>query len=217
MSDSDDRSRPYAMPGGSVEVEETRRRHDGFLKVDEVRLRHRRFSGGWTPSFVREVCLRPDAVCVLPYDPVRDAVVLIEQFRLPAHLRGNRGWQVEIVGGLIEDGEAHEDNARRECMEEAGLRIGRLEFIGSYMPTQATLTETVHLYVAEADVRETARVAGLEAEHEDIRVMIVPWKDLEALRAEGLFQNAPILMSYFWLQIHRERLRRAWTSPQAAG
>lgn len=56
----------------------------GFYKLDKLRLRHELFAGGMGREISRELFVRHDAVCVLPYDPQRDEVVLIEQFRVGA-------------------------------------------------------------------------------------------------------------------------------------
>ena len=58
--------------------------YKGFFKLTEVVLRHDLFEGGESPELRRELLDRHQAAAVLPYDPVRDEVVLIEQFRIGA-------------------------------------------------------------------------------------------------------------------------------------
>src|SRR5438105_14734138 len=71
-----------------------------FLRIDVVRFRHKLFSGEWSGQRVYDVLRRGDAVAILLYDPERDSVVLVEQFRLPALYGGMSPWQVEPVAGL---------------------------------------------------------------------------------------------------------------------
>src|SRR6266849_5774429 len=75
------------------------------LKVDVVRFRHRLFAGGWSGERVFDVVRRGAAAGILLYDPERDSVVLIEQFRVPARYAGSSPWQLEAVAGLIDPGE----------------------------------------------------------------------------------------------------------------
>jgi ADP-ribose pyrophosphatase len=106
-----------------VEILDTETLWKGFFRMDRVRLRHRLFAGGWGQPITREVFERGHAAALLPYDPVRDEVVLIEQFRAAAMTAGAEPWLVEIVAGIIEDGETAEDVARRETVEEAGCEV----------------------------------------------------------------------------------------------
>src|SRR4051794_13425204 len=119
----------------------------GFFTVERYRLRHRLFAGGWSPELGREVFERGTAAGILLYDPERDAVVMIEQFRLPAHLAGLAGWQVEIVAGITDPGSPPESVARREAAEEAGLDIiGELVPINRFLPSPGGSTEIVTLF-----------------------------------------------------------------------
>jgi len=107
--------------------------YQGFFRIDRYRLRHRLYSGGWSGELMREVFERGRAVGVLLYDPVGDAVVMIEQFRLPAHLAGFGTRQLEIVAGIVDPGETDSAVARRETAEEAGLVIlGKKRRIKAY-------------------------------------------------------------------------------------
>jgi ADP-ribose pyrophosphatase len=126
-------------------------------------LSHRRFDGGMSPLITREIFISGDAVTVLPYDPVRDRVLLIEQFRTGALGRGDPlPWQLEAIAGRIDPGEAPEDAARREAVEEAGLMLGRLEPVAEYYPSPGAMTEYIYSYVALCDLPDG--VAGVEAD-----------------------------------------------------
>src|SRR5207245_10046791 len=87
----------------AVEIESHETIHQGHFRLDRWRLRHRLFAGGWGKPISRELLERSAAVAVLPYDPLRDQVVLIEQFRIGAYAHGDPApWLLEAVAGLIE-------------------------------------------------------------------------------------------------------------------
>ena len=80
------------MPDNNdVDIQDRETCYQGFFLMDRLRLRHGRYDGDWTPVLEREVLLRGLAVAVVPYDPVRDEVVLIEQFRTGALVAGEPG------------------------------------------------------------------------------------------------------------------------------
>lgn len=201
------------MEHPDVEVIEQRTAHDGFLKVDVYRLRHRRFDGGWTPPVSREVCDRGHAVAILLYDPQRDAVVLIEQFRCGAAAAGRNPWLVEIVAGMIGDGETPEAVARREALEEAGCTVGPIEPICDYFPSPGALTEYVWVFCGRVDCRGLGETGGLETEHEDIRIKVVPADAALRLRDENRLNNSVTIIALEWFGRNRERLRAAWSEP----
>src|SRR5262252_8087085 len=89
-----------------------------FLRVDVFRFRHRLFSGEWSDLRSYEVLRRGPAIAIVLYDPNRDTVVLVEQFRLPALLAGSSPWQVEAVAGLLDSDEMPAAVAIRETREE---------------------------------------------------------------------------------------------------
>ncbi|MGE5268666.1 MAG: NUDIX domain-containing protein, partial [Thiohalocapsa sp.] len=122
------------------------------LGVDVVRFRHRRFDGAWSEEKVYDIVRRGDAVAVVLYDPDRDSVVLIEQFRIAPLYGGRSPWQTEVVAGLIDSGETPEEVARRETREEANLElIGQLVPIQCVLPAVGSLDEVVWLYCARVD------------------------------------------------------------------
>ena len=94
---------------------------EGFLRLDVCRFRHRLFSGDWSELRSYDVLRRGAAVAIVLYDPDRDTVVLVEQFRLPALLAGHSPWQIEATAGLVGEDEAPEAVAIRETREETGL------------------------------------------------------------------------------------------------
>lgn len=202
---------PPGQSSDGLEILERDTAYQGFFRIDRYRLRHRLYSGGWTPEFTREVFERGHAAGILLYDPDRDAVVLIEQFRLPAHLAGCSGWQVEIVAGIVGEGEADPDVARREAREEAGLDI-----IGELVPVHRSLTspggstEIIELFCGRVDARGAGGIFGLADEHEDIKALVLSYRAAMRLARGGGIQNGPTLLALYWLAANRARLRRLW-------
>jgi nudix-type nucleoside diphosphatase (YffH/AdpP family) len=117
-------------PGRRVEILARRRLYDAFFKLDLLELRHERFDGGWTPPLRRELFIQRPAVVALPYEPARDLVVLVEQFRTGCVDHPGEPWLIEAVAGLVEEGEAPEAVARREVREETGLEATPVEKLG---------------------------------------------------------------------------------------
>jgi ADP-ribose pyrophosphatase len=195
---------------GDIELIERSVPHAGFLKVEHYRLRHRLFGGGWTPVLDREVCRRGAAAGLLPYDPERDCVVLVEQFRMGPFATGEAPWMTEIVAGFVEPGETAPAVAARECIEECGCIATALLPITSYFPSPGGLAERVDLFCGRVDSRLASVTAGLVHDHEDIRVHVVPWRAARAEIARGGYRNAATLIALQWLALNRRRVRRAW-------
>ncbi|MDJ0972712.1 MAG: NUDIX domain-containing protein [Kiloniellales bacterium] len=183
----------------------------GYFRIDRYRLQHRRHDGGWTEELTREVFERGHAVGVLPYDPLRDEVVLIEQFRVGAHAAGWAPWQLEVVAGIIDEGETAEDVARRESLEEAGLTLLELAPISDFLVSQGAVSETVRLFCGRVDATGAGGIHGLEHEGEDIKVVVVPFAELPALLAESKVTNATGLVALQWLLLNRDALRGHWS------
>ncbi|MFT6463572.1 NUDIX domain-containing protein [Halopseudomonas sp.] len=179
----------------------------GFYRLDVLTLRHRLFNGGWGPELRRELFVRPDAVCVLPYDPWEDQVVLIEQIRIGALEKSDRPWLLELVAGLIDKDESPEEVAHREAQEEAGLTLRELLPITRYFPSPGGSDEQVHLYCALVDSRGAGGIHGLLEEGEDIRVSC--WSRHDAIDAmqQGLIDNAASIIALQWLTMNAERLQ----------
>ncbi len=193
-----------------VQIEQEHLLHDGFMKVREYRLRHRRFDGNWSPLLTRELVQRRAAVGVLLFDPRRDEVALIEQFRVGA-LRDDNPWLLELVAGLLDvDGESPEEVARREAVEEANREVGALEPIAEYFSSPGASNEFIHLYCGRCDLQGAGGVFGLADEGEDIRVSTLSTDRAFELLDGGHIRNAMTLIALQWLRQHRQRLRELW-------
>ena len=175
-------------------------------------LSHPRFGGGMTPPLIREVFDRPQAVMVLPYDPVADRIVLVEQFRVGAFVARHPPWMTELVAGMAEAGEALEDVARRELLEETGLAADRLERFATFLPSPGGMSEKVTAFAARIDTSGLAGLGGNADEHEDIRLHTWSVTEAERYLDEGRIDTAITLIGIGWLLRHHARLRAAWTT-----
>ncbi len=189
--------------------------YQGHFRLDKYRFRQRKFDGSWSKTVAREVLDRGAAVALLLYDPDRDAVVLIEQFRLPSMLAGSNGWQIEPVAGLTDKaGESEQDVARREAKEEAGLEVtGELVFVQRILPSTGAMTERVSIYCARVDSRRAGGVHGNADEGEDIRVLVKPFREAMRMMRTGAIDNAHCVVALYWLAANRAKLKRRWAQP----
>ena len=195
----------------NVEILEKTTPYKGYSQIDVYRLRHERFGGGWTEVMSRELFRRGHAAVVLPYDPARDAVVLIEQFRIGAYAAGFAPWLIEPVAGMVEAGETPEEVARREAVEEAGCEITELEPIGTVLSSPGICSEVFHLYCGRVDSEGVGGIHGLEHEHEDIRAFTLPLDTALAHLAKGEYNKAITIMTLQWLALNREWLKKKWS------
>ncbi|MFX0547125.1 NUDIX domain-containing protein [Roseovarius sp. S1116L3] len=195
----------------TVEVLETQVNHIGFYRFETQRLRYPSFRGDLGPEVRREMIVATDAALVLPYDPVRDRVLLVEQFRMGPFGRGDpRPWMLEPVAGRVDPGETPEEAAHRECAEEAGLTLSRLLPIAGYYCTPGYSTEYFHNFVGLANLPDDLpRFGGLESEAEDIRVHLVDFNAAMRLIETGEADNGPLILSLLWLAANRRALRAA--------
>jgi ADP-ribose pyrophosphatase len=184
--------------------------YDGYFRIDRYRLRHSLHAGGMSNEIVREVFERGHAVGVLLFDPDRDEVVMIEQFRIGAFAAGAEPWLTEIVAGIIEQGETAEQVARREITEEAGIEAGELWPMVRYLVSPGGTSETVELFLGWVDARRAGGIHGLDHEEEDIRVFPLPFPEAAALVEEGKIDNAMTLIALQWLMLHHDDVMRAW-------
>ena len=198
---------PFQFSASDVTVEKRETVFQGFFRMDKLWLTHPRFDGREMPIFTRELFIRGDATCVLPYDPVRDEVVLLEQFRLGALGRKQSPWLLELVAGMNEDGESPEDVAQREGQEEAGLTFRKLTKICDYMVSPGGTTELIHLFCGQISTDEAGGLFGVEHEHEDIRAHVVSADEAIAMIHDGRINNAAAIIALQWLELNRSSLR----------
>lgn len=187
----------------------------GFFTMKSYQFRHRLFRGGWSETVTREMFERGHAVVVLPFNPQSDEVVLIEQIRLGALPTSGSPWLLEAVAGMFGPAEDAEQVARREAEEEAGLMLGRLLPMLSYLSSPGGTTERIHLYLGELCGPVQGGVFGLAEEHEDIKVHVLSRMQAVELLNAGKIDNAATVIALQWLSLHLVSVRQQWAAPAA--
>ncbi|MDX6749063.1 NUDIX domain-containing protein [Geminicoccaceae bacterium 1502E] len=195
-----------------LEILERRSVHDGFFGLEVLTLRHELFAGGWSEPLRREYFRQRRAVTILPYDPRRDLVVLVEQFRAGAIDGPESPWLLEAAAGLSEEGESPEEVARRELAEECGLEARRLERAVSWWSSPGGASEHVTAFIGEVDAPACGGVHGVAGEHEDIRTHVLPATEAFALLHQGRITGASGVVTLLYLESQRPRLREQWGS-----
>jgi len=200
------------MTRDDVDILESSTVWQGFFRVDRLRLRHRLFAGGWSRPIVREVFERGHAAAILPYDPVRDEVVLIEQFRAGALTAGAEPWLIEIVAGIVEEGESPEDVVRREIAEEAGCTALDILPVMDVFTTPGGSSERISIFCGRVDAAGVGGIHGLDDEGEDIRVFSeTPEAALQRV-ADGSVRNITAVAALQWLALNKAAVRARWTA-----
>jgi ADP-ribose pyrophosphatase len=187
---------PRAMPNETVEL------------VDQ--FRHGLYQGGQSAVLKREVFERGTAAAVLPYDPQRDEIVLIRQFRAGSYVAGRHPFTWEIVAGIIEDGESAEDLARREAVEEASLEIRETIPIHDVILSPGACSECCVILLGHVDATNAGGIFGLESEGENILVKVLPFAEVRTMLEHGEIDNAIAVIALQWLALHREEVRARW-------
>ncbi|MDB1122967.1 ADP-ribose diphosphatase [Vibrio algarum] len=181
----------------------------GFFQMVKYTFKHKLYDGGWSQPVERELFERGHAAAMLPYDPIRDEVVLIEQIRVGA-LEHENPWQLEIVAGIMDADEEVEDLVRREAMEEAGLEVDNIASVASYYPSAGGCSERLDVFVGQVNSLGAGGVYGLDYESEDIRALVMKRSDAYALIADGKIENGASIIALQWLEINHEKLRLEW-------
>ena len=201
---------PVTFAKNDVEIIARETLYSGFFSMELYRFRHRLFNGEMSGEIRREIFERGHAAVLLPFDPVRDEVVLVEQIRIAAYDVSVSPWLLEMVAGMIEEGESVEDVARREALEEAGLVVGRTKPVLSYLASPGGTSERLSIMVGEVDATTAEGIHGLADENEDIRVHVVSREQAYQWVEEGKIDNAASVIALQWLQLHYQTLRNEW-------
>ncbi|RXF03521.1 NUDIX domain-containing protein [Pseudoalteromonas sp. PS5] len=182
---------------------------DGFFTIHKYQFSHALFAGGVSPTVTREILERGHAVAVLPYDPVTDRVLLIEQIRIGALASKNTPWLLECIAGMAEGSQDYEAVARKEAKEEAGLDLSEMIYMRSYLSSPGGTTERLYLYLALTDLTDAGGIFGLDTEHEDIKVHVIPFEDALARLDNEEIDNAATVISLQWLALNKARIMQA--------
>ena len=201
---------PVTFAKNDVEIIARETLYSGFFSLELYRFRHRLFNGEMSGEVRREIFERGHAAVLLPYDPERDEVVLVEQIRIASYETSSTPWLLEMVAGMIEEGETPEEVARREAQEEAGLTVGRTWPVLSFLASPGGTSERSSILVGEVDATTAEGIHGLADENEDIRVHVVSRELAYQWVEEGKIDNAASVIALQWLQLHYQKLRDEW-------
>ena len=186
--------------------------YKGFFSVEEHDLTYQKFNNEQSNVVTRSTLVSSDAVIVLPYDPINDRILLIEQFRAGPYVKGDENpWVLEPIAGLIDEGETPESAGIREAQEEAHLEIKRLELVARSYPSPGISTEFFHQYIGIVSLpEETNLVSGLESEAEDIRSHIFSYEEFYKMIVEGEMNVGPAILLGLWLSKNRKSLMKKY-------
>ncbi len=200
------------MNRDDVHILEQTTRYKGFFRIDHYRLRHRLFNGCWSDPITRELFERGHAAAVLPYDPIRDEVLLIEQFRIGALDAPGGPWLLEIVAGIVESSETSEGVVKRESVEEAGCEITDLIPLYEYLVSPGGMTERIALFCGHVDTTLAGGIYGIQDEGEDIKVHVVALNTALQYLESGKINSASAIIALQWLALNREQVRAQWVT-----
>lgn len=203
-------SSPVSLGKQDVEMISQKPLYQGFFRLNQYRFKHRLFNGQMSGEVVREIFERGHAGVLLPYDVLRDNVVLIEQIRIASIETSQTPWLLELVAGMVEPGEDIEQVVRREAQEEADISVGRCKPVLSYLASPGGTSERLSIMVGEVDSSTAKGVHGLAEENEDIRVHVVSREQAYRWVEEGVIDNAASIIAIQWLQLHYQSLRDEW-------
>lgn len=179
--------------------------YKGFFEFSELQYCHSLYRGGVSPTIKREVFNRNQAVVVLLYDLEKQCVVLVEQCRAGAVRNAlaagepDQAWLLEPVAGMIDKGETPLQAGIRETWEETGLRIEQLEAVCQFYPSPGGCDEILHLYAAEIDSQQVLSHAGNQDEHEDIKVVVMPFLEAQQKLHNAEFNVSSTIIALQWL------------------
>jgi ADP-ribose pyrophosphatase len=185
--------------------------YQGFYNIKEYELKHRLFNGQWSKVLKRELFDRPPVAAALPYDPVQNKVILIEQFRVGA-LEYCCPWLIEIVAGLADEKTANtEQLITRELQEESGIIAQALHKIYEFWVSPGGSNEYLTLYCAKVAAPMTGGIHGLAEENEDILVYVLDTEQALAMLTTGKITNATTIIALQWLALHKNDVDKIWT------
>ena len=172
--------------------------YDGFFKMIEISLKYKKYDGSWSNEIKRELFGGAQVSAVLPFDPIKKKIVLIQQFRPGTISKNTNNYLNEIVAGIIDPGESPEIAAKRECLEETGYKIKKLTPIQGYFPAPGSSESFYHLFLGEVDSKNGKKIMGLDNENEDILVESFKVNQVKKMMLEGKFINGLTLIAIQW-------------------
>lgn len=146
---------------------------------------------------------RGDSVAILLFEKESKSILLTSQFRYPS-CKHNNGWLLEIPAGSLEENEMPEKCIVREVLEEIGYKIEIPKLTHTFYTSPGAVTERILLYFAEVSEKDKiAKGGGVEAENEDIQLVKLPVKEIEAKLSE--IKDAKTIIALQWFLLTERR------------
>lgn len=184
----------------NVRIEAAETLYQGWATLTSFRIDYRRRDGAWDAQ-TRIVLDIGDAAAVLPYDAQRGTVLLVRQFRLPAHLAGRTEPLIEVCAGKL-DADDPETCVRREAEEELGYRLGRLDLSFEAFMSPGAVTERITLFLAPySPTDQVSAGGGHPSEGEDIEVLELAFAEALAMAGRGQIVDAKTILLLQHLQL----------------
>jgi ADP-ribose pyrophosphatase len=172
--------------------------YSGFFSLNKYEFIHEKHNGEWTSTVEREVFSGAHVSTLLPYDPIKKEIILIQQFRAGVLSRYDENYLLEIVAGIVDEGENPEQTAIRECLEETGCEVKKIHPIQSYFPAPGSSESFYHIYLGEIQAFDGERIKGLEKENEDILVKSFKIDEVRQMLKEKKIMNGLALVALQW-------------------
>ena len=172
--------------------------YSGFFSLNKYEFIHQKHDGKWTDKVEREIFSGAHVSSLLPYDPVRKEIILIQQFRAGVLSTFDDDYLYEIVAGIIDKGEKPEETAKRECLEETGCDVKKIMPIHSYFPAPGSSESYYHLYLGEINSFDGERIMGLENENENILVKAFKIDKVRQMLKNKKITNGLTLIALQW-------------------
>ena len=195
-----------------IEILKNETIYQGFFKLNKVQFKHKLFAGGWSGTVTRELLIKGAASAMVAYDPVLDNVVLVEQVRIGAYdpTSTQSPWLLELIAGMVEDGETPESVALRESEEEAGAKISHMQHCLSVWDSPGGVLVRIQVFVGKVDSTIVGGLHGLAEENEDIRVHVVSRETAYQWLCEGKIDNGIAVIGLQWLELNYRKLKEQW-------
>lgn len=172
--------------------------YSGFFSLNKYEFIHEKHDGNWTDKVEREIFSGAHVSALLPYDPIRKEIVLIQQFRAGIISRYNKDYLFEIVAGIIDKGEKPEETAARECMEETGCKVNKIIPVQGYFPAPGSSESYYNLYLGEVNSFDGERIKGLKSENENILVKSFKVAQVKKMLMDKEIKNGLTLIALQW-------------------
>lgn len=189
-----------------VNVKKERRVLDDFFKIDRAELQHEKFDGSMTEDIIRFNFVRGEASAALLYNPHKDSIVLVKQFRYPVFTKNQKdAWTLEIVAGMIEGNDSPEETIHREILEETGYKTEKAESVCRFYSSPGGSDEIIYLFYTEVNGSDKiARGGGAVGEDENIEVAELPRRRVFELLENGAIVDAKTIIALQWFRANKK-------------